>query len=250
MDKTYYSGEEHVFYTNSSTSDNKVYIRPKRGQELIFEGTVAGGGGLPGEPDRSVQFNNGGVFDGDGEFTYNPEDEILTVTKVLVNDSLVAGTILGAESVSDGVFNTSAGVVTFAEITDVSNDVCCRSLFDSANNPIKIDASVPNIGDVLVFKGLSEAKWEPVSVDGITINNATINDSILNSPVLKHDVTSEELDQEIAQAKSFCLWSNLTDAPSQGTSCGMGLTNDLSTYRVLLYKLISVRTQLYHQLLV
>ncbi|KAH9253735.1 hypothetical protein BASA81_008353 [Batrachochytrium salamandrivorans] len=212
MDKTYYSGEEHVFYTNSSTSDNKVYIRPKRGQELIFEGTVTGNSTPPAEPNRAVQFNDDGVFGGDGEFKYNRDDSILTVNNVLVNDSLVAGTVVGAESVSDGTFTTSAGVITGANITNTSNNVCCRSVFDLGGNRIQIDGSDPSPGDVLVYKGPVGAEWEVQNVDGSVIQEVTINSSTLNNPTINNATFSPALSLQLNPIKEVYWEENAASA--------------------------------------
>lgn len=220
------SADTYIFGARGNGS--VVTLKSDYGEQLIINGKTGPIVNVtPGEPSSSVQFNDGGSFGGDSEFTYNNTDKTLTVDKILANESI------SSPSITDGAFTVTGGAVTSADITDASNHVSSKYLFDSDDTIIPINISVPSVGDILVYKGPTGAEWEPVSVDGITINNATINDGILNSPVIKHEVTSEELDQEIAQAKSFCLWANLTDAPSQGTSCSMGLTNDLSTYRVV-----------------
>ncbi|KAH9247047.1 hypothetical protein BASA81_015399 [Batrachochytrium salamandrivorans] len=257
MDKTYYistkstktdqtAGEEHIFYTNSSTSGNKVYIRPKRGQQLIFEGTTSGGSGTPAGQ-KSVQFNGAGVFAGDEDFFFTGSElvvpsvlssglvlgilletiqfidsannlisidtsqpsvgDVLTFSEpgvatwlaqsgeggspggvngsIQFNDDGVFGgfeifTYIGNElfapsivtdmmqsyTISDGTCQITEGAFVGTNITDPSNDVRCRSLFDLYSNPITIDTSVPNVGDVLVLTEPGVATWQPQSGGG------------------------------------------------------------------------------------
>ena len=52
--------------------------------------SIGGGGGTPGTPDTSVQFNDGGTFGGEPEFTYVKASNTLGVSRVVITDTLRA----------------------------------------------------------------------------------------------------------------------------------------------------------------
>lgn len=206
-------------------SGNVVTLMADSGKTLVVNnGTAPIVNVTPGAPDTSVQFNNNGAFGGEAAFTYEADNDLLVVSNI---DSI--GTITAA-NITDGTFSVNGGVFESVSMTSGSNDVACKSLFNLTGDIIPINVTDPVDGNVLVYKNSGVAEWQMPSanIDGTVVNDVTINNGVLRT-----NISSESLGQQVAASKSFCLWANLTDAPSQGVSCSMGLTNDLTTYRVV-----------------
>lgn len=71
------SGGVYLSDTTPSVTTNKLY---NEGGTLKFNGSaVGGGGGTPGGSDTYVQYNDGGSFGGEADFTYNATTNTLTV---------------------------------------------------------------------------------------------------------------------------------------------------------------------------
>jgi hypothetical protein len=62
------SAGQSRLYMDSTTHTVKM---SQNGGAYVALGTGGGGGGTPGSPDKSVQFNLAGVFGGDGDFTWD-----------------------------------------------------------------------------------------------------------------------------------------------------------------------------------
>lgn len=65
---------------------------------VIATTSPTGGGGTPAAPDTSVQFNDGGVFGGDANFTFNKTTNVLTIEDI--------------SGIVDTIFTVNAGATT------------------------------------------------------------------------------------------------------------------------------------------
>ena len=94
------------------------------------------GGGTPGSPSGSVQFNNSGAFAGDAELTYNSTTNALTVNSIVISK--------GKENITT---NTGVGVGALSSITPQVSSVGSEhntavghqaglSLFGASNNTL------------------------------------------------------------------------------------------------------------------
>tara|TARA_B100000674_G_C37973548_1_gene978148 strand:+ start:1960 stop:3756 length:1797 start_codon:yes stop_codon:yes gene_type:complete len=64
------------------TAGNNVTITSESNGQITISSSGGGGSGSPGGSDTQVQFNSGGSFSGDSNFTFNASSNTLTVTNI------------------------------------------------------------------------------------------------------------------------------------------------------------------------
>ena len=154
-----------VYVESGSVNENRIYTMVT--QDPITVGTTAqtwsnilGGGGTPANPSNSVQFNDGGSFGGDANFTFDKTTDTLTVTNIsgsLTRLSTGASYILAGPNIT--VNTNSLGQVevtgsagggggdvywssTTADSIYTSGSVAIRGLDSTVDSPSDIGSDV------------------------------------------------------------------------------------------------------------
>jgi hypothetical protein len=98
-------------------------------------------GSLPGEPNTSVQFNDGGVFGGDSVFNYNKNTDTLSVPNLNVGN--ITGNFIG--NISNANYAAYAGNVTIANQPNITNVGPLISLTVSNNSGLVNFSNTANV---------------------------------------------------------------------------------------------------------
>jgi hypothetical protein len=134
--------------------------------------TGGGGNGVPGGSNTQVQFNNAGSFGGEGNFTYDSSNHILSVTRA--NTSFLTA----YESVSTANLSSN-GIATIARL-NVTNTA-------NLGAPANIKITGGSNGQVLTTDGTGNLSWTAKGGGGnantgnIGFNNTTIYSTNTNN---------------------------------------------------------------------
>ena len=117
------------------------------GSDYAWVANAGGGGGTPGGSTTQVQFNDGGSFGGDAEFTYNSTSNALTVGSV-ITDSLTTATTgtPTITSASNIVLNPTGSVVVQSGGLRLANiDTTARNALTASNGDMIYNTTVNKI---------------------------------------------------------------------------------------------------------
>jgi hypothetical protein len=111
-------------------------------------------GSLPGEPNTSVQFNDGGSFGGDPLFNYNKNTDTLSVPNLSVGN--IIGNIIG--NISNANYANYAGNVVLSNQPNITNVGSLISLTVSNSNGFvnfsnTANVSLGNVGNLHILGG-------------------------------------------------------------------------------------------------
>jgi len=163
---------EDVTYILPGADGTSGQVLQTNGLGVLSWSTVSGGGGggtsnPPGGTTSSVQFNNNGSFGGATTFTYDPAEDLVSITSVSIADNIDGqddATITGIASItlSDG-----------ATITEFSTD---ETLASESDAKVPTELAVKTYVDTEVS---SKANTDSPTFTGtVTANNASITGGV------------------------------------------------------------------------
>jgi len=206
-----------------------------------------GGGGTPGGADTNVQYNDGGSFGGDSNFTWDKNNLIFKVGDIASNDLFLIvsdqddfiqlqakDVILGD---GEGLGNSTSII-----IDDITSNIEIISSTITINGAYTLTTSDGNAGEILTTDGAGSATWQPNtpavgSITGLGTGVATFL-ATPSSANLLAAVTDETGTGALMFATSPTITTSLVMADAAnfvfntttGTKIGTGLTQKLAFY--------------------
>jgi len=116
------------------------------GKKVTFSST-GGGGGTPGSPNKSVQFNDGGAFGGELEFTYDSLNKRLDVDNVTIKQEFKLDNSTGVSLVSITKSGETDGIVTLKNNT-YGDTITLTS--DETNSKIVLNHGIGDVSTVVL----------------------------------------------------------------------------------------------------
>lgn len=198
---------EDVTYILPGTDGTSGQVLQTNGLGVLSWATVSGGGGggtsnPPGGTTSSIQYNNNGAFGGSTTFTYDLEDDLVSITDLSITDNIDgqdSATITGIDSITLAAGTTinefsTDGTLNSESDNKVPTELAVKTYVDTA---VSLKANVDNP----TFTGTVSANAVTVAQNIIANNNVVIN----KAPTATNHATNKRYVDVRAVAMSIAL---------------------------------------------